>query len=208
MSFRTQAVRSRISVAIIARAPAKFADERLRALPGMHGGMAESLQRSPHMTHAHPISLVRHAALMFFGAVTSSAVLAFGLVIPVPYSSKPATLSSLIDLLEKSKDTRALAYVSEDKLVGSKRWVWGYYSGLASQPEADRLAMSRCESALAVARNRHVNGKLLHDFGSNTCQLHSFSSNGAGGADGQGPGRSRAAPSQPEGTPINELPTR
>lgn len=75
----------------------------------------------------------------------------------------------------KSDATKAIAYTHEDKLTGSKRWVWGYYTGPVSQQEANTIAMSRCENALTDVKTRQVDGRLLFKFGSKTCELHQFS---------------------------------
>jgi hypothetical protein len=95
-------------------------------------------------------------------------------VLPIPNMSKPAPLNSLIDALEKSEETKAVAFVSEDKTFGQKYWVWGHFSGHIPQGEADRVAMSRCLASLANAKNQNAGGKPLYDYGTKTCELYSF----------------------------------
>ena len=54
-----------------------------------------------------------------------NAASAFFFIIPIPNLAKPPQLNALIEALEKSDETKAVAYVSEDKTFGSKYWVWG-----------------------------------------------------------------------------------
>ncbi len=111
------------------------------------------------------------AVCIAFFSETSSAFFFF---IPIPNLAKPAPLSTIIDALEKSEETKAVAYASEDKTFGSKFWVWGHYSGHVLQPEADSIALSRCRAALANAKSQQAGGKPLYDFGSKVCELHNF----------------------------------
>ena len=99
---------------------------------------------------------------------------AFSFIFPIPNLAKPAPLNTLIDALEKSDETKAVAYVSEDKLFGSKYWVWGHFSGHVPQAEADRVAMSRCVASLANAKSQTAGGKSLYDYGAKACELYSF----------------------------------
>ncbi len=117
----------------------------------------------------------RVAATLVAVSFASAGAHAFPFLIPIPMDRKPATLNSLIEALEKSDATKAIAYTHEDKLTGSKRWVWGYYTGPVSQQEANTIAMSRCENALTDVKTRQVDGRLLFKFGSKTCELHQFS---------------------------------
>ena len=99
---------------------------------------------------------------------------AFIFFFPIPNLAKPAQLNTLIDALEKSDETKAVALVSEDKTFGSKYWVWGHYSGHVPQAEADRVAMARCQTALANAKAQTAGGKPLYDYGTKSCELYSF----------------------------------
>ncbi len=95
-------------------------------------------------------------------------------IFPIPNVAKPAALQSLINALEKSEETRAVAYVSEDKTFASKVWTWGKYSGLVSQEEADQRALDMCRSNLAVAKAKTEGGQKLYDFGTKDCELYSY----------------------------------
>ena len=95
-------------------------------------------------------------------------------IFPIPNVAKPAALQSLINALEKSEETRAVAYVSEDKTFASKVWTWGKYSGLVSQEEADQRALDMCRSNLAVAKSKTEGGQKLYDFGTKDCELYTF----------------------------------
>ncbi|MBU6273110.1 MAG: hypothetical protein KGQ67_17540, partial [Betaproteobacteria bacterium] len=77
---------------------------------------------------------------------------AFFFILPIPNISKPPTLQSLIDALEKSSDTKAVAFVSEDKLLARKVWVWGHFAGTATQEEANARAIRACEANLLKAK--------------------------------------------------------
>lgn len=94
--------------------------------------------------------------------------------VPIPNFAKPAPLNKIIDALEKSEETKAVAYVSENKTFGSKYWVWGEFSGHVTQAEADNMALSRCQANLANAKAQTAGGKPLYDFGAKVCELHSF----------------------------------
>jgi hypothetical protein len=98
-------------------------------------------------------------------------------IFPIPNLAKPGPLQITIDALEKSTETRALAFVSEDKAFGSKYWVWGKYSGEVSQEAADRNALDQCESSLRSARYKNEGGVSLYNFGDKKCELHPFTPN-------------------------------
>lgn len=108
------------------------------------------------------------------GLLLSPVAHAFFFILPIPNLAKPAPLNTIIDALEKSDETKAVAYASEDKTFGSKTWVWGHYSGHVTQAEADRIALSRCQSSLANAKAQKAGGKELYDFGTKVCELHNF----------------------------------
>lgn len=100
---------------------------------------------------------------------------AFFFVFPIPNLAKPTALQSLIDALEKSTDTKAVAYVSENKTFGGKMWAWGHHAGVATQEEANSRAMRSCEASLARAKAQYAGGQPLYDFGDKKCELHEFS---------------------------------
>lgn len=85
--------------------------------------------------------------------------------IPLPNTGKPQQLTQLIEALEKSSDTKAVATVSEDKTFGSKYWNWGYVSGEMSQADADRIALASCTINLDQMKSQSAGGKPLYDFG-------------------------------------------
>lgn len=96
---------------------------------------------------------------------------------PIPSFAKPVELQSLIEALEKSEETRAVAFVSEDKSFGAKRWLWGKYVGLVSQEEANRRALEICRLGLATAKEKMEGGQKLYDFGNKDCELYLFTPN-------------------------------
>ncbi|MCX7246801.1 MAG: hypothetical protein NTX31_03860 [Burkholderiales bacterium] len=99
---------------------------------------------------------------------------AFFFFIPIPNFAKPATLDKIIDALEKSTDTKAIAYVSEDKTFGSKQWVWGQTAGKMNQSDANADALKKCEYSLSNAKRQTAGGQPLYDFGNKQCELHKF----------------------------------
>lgn len=99
---------------------------------------------------------------------------AWFIILPIPSFQKPAALNNLIDALEKSDETKALAYVSEDKTFGSKYWVWGHYAGHVVQSEADQRAIRACQQSLEKAKAATAGGKELYDFGTKRCELYEF----------------------------------
>lgn len=116
---------------------------------------------------------IRYAAAIAAITICQSAH-AWFFIIPIPNFAKPPTLSNLIDVLEKSDETKAVAYAREDKTFGTKYWVWGHYAGHVSQSEADSIALNRCQAELEKAKAQSVGGKPLYDFGNRSCELHSF----------------------------------
>lgn len=117
---------------------------------------------------------IAHAAALACLLMISQPSKAFFFIIPIPNLSKPPQLNSLIDALEKSEETKAVAYVSEDKIFGSKQWAWGHFSGHVPQPEANRVAMARCVASLTNAKAQIAGGNSLYNFGTKTCELYSF----------------------------------
>jgi hypothetical protein len=108
-------------------------------------------------------------------ATTISNANAFFFFFPLPNISKPPALQKIIDALEKSTDTKAVAYVSEDKTFGSKQWTWGQISGVMTQEEANSKAMKTCDESFQKLKVQTVGGQPLYNFGSKSCELHKFS---------------------------------
>ena len=112
-----------------------------------------------------------------FGAVLFALAFdaqAFFFIVPIPNLAKPPQLQSLIDALEKSSDTKAVAYVSEDKLFARKVWVWGHFAGQATQEDANDRALRTCEASLARAKGQTAGGQPLYSFGDKRCELYEF----------------------------------
>ena len=113
--------------------------------------------------------------LAFASAVSiSSTAHAWLIFFPLPNLSKPPQLEALIDALEKSEETKAVAYVSEDKVFGRKYWVWGHFSGHVTQADADRFALDRCRGSLIRAKGQGAGGVPMYDFGTKQCELYEF----------------------------------
>jgi hypothetical protein len=104
----------------------------------------------------------------------SNFVFAQFFILPIPNTQEPPQLKQLIDTLEKSSETKAVASVSEDKLFSAKIWTWGYISGEMTQQDADRIAMISCNTSLEQYKTKLVGGKPLYDFGKKKCELHQF----------------------------------
>ncbi len=115
--------------------------------------------------------------LILFG--WSSGSQAWFFIFPIPNLAKPTGLQNIIDALEKSTQTRALAYVSEDKTFGGKYWVWGQYAGYVSQEDANSQALTQCENNLARVKAQTAGGQPVYDFGTKRCELHEFTANNA-----------------------------
>jgi hypothetical protein len=112
-------------------------------------------------------------SIVSFLLVTQSAN-AFFFIIPIPNMAKHPDLQKLIDAYEKSNETKAVAFVSEDKLFGAKQWVWGHKSGVMTQEDANNMAMRACESSLATVKSRMAGGQPVNDFGQKRCELYKF----------------------------------
>jgi hypothetical protein len=115
----------------------------------------------------------------YFGAILIATCLSsnaqfFFFPIPLPNTGTPQQLTQLIEALERSNDTKAVATVSEDKTFGSKYWNWGYVSGEMSQEHADRIALASCTINLDQMKSQSAGGKPLYDFGKKKCELHVF----------------------------------
>ena len=96
-------------------------------------------------------------------------------IFPIPNFRKPPALERLIDTLEQSTETKAIAYVSEDKTFGTKYWLFGHYVGKLSQQEADKIALEKCNTALEKGKLAEIGGVKTYDYGDKKCQLHEFS---------------------------------
>lgn len=94
--------------------------------------------------------------------------------IPIPNLAKPPELQKLIDAYEKSSETKAVAFVSEDKTFGSKQWVWAHKSGVMTPEEANNIALSACEASLKNVKSQLAGGKPIYDFGQKRCELYKF----------------------------------
>ncbi len=112
-------------------------------------------------------------ALVMAFSVTKSAN-AFLIFFPIPNLAKPPALQKIIDALEKSNDTKAVAFISEDKTFGSKQWAWGQASGVMTQDEANAKAMKGCEDGLLKLKQQTAGGQPIYDFGAKKCELHKF----------------------------------
>ncbi len=111
---------------------------------------------------------------IFFVLVTASLLCHAIIIIPIPNLAFPGALGKIRDALEKSSDTKALATVGEEKVFGSRYWVWGNVSGKMTQADADDQAMKKCMAGLQTAKSQTVGGQPLYNFGTNTCELYKF----------------------------------
>lgn len=105
---------------------------------------------------------------------TTNLAHAFFFFFPIPNLAKPPALQNLVNALEKSSETKALAYVSEDKTFGGKMWVWGHFSGVTTQEDANSKALRACEQSLNKASTQLAGGQAIHNFGSKKCELYEF----------------------------------
>jgi hypothetical protein len=96
------------------------------------------------------------------------------LFFPVPKTTKPAPLQKVIDELDKASEVKAVAYVFEDKAVGTKKWVWAHVSGAMPQEEANSTVLSACRDELEKLKQVTVNGQAKYVFGAKQCELHPF----------------------------------
>lgn len=107
----------------------------------------------------------------------TSKAYAWFFIFPLPNLAKPPALEKLIDALEKSSSVKAVAYVSEDKVFGSKHWTWSHHVNGATLQDSERIALSTCEAQLSNLKQQTVGGQPLYNFGSKKCELHKFSTN-------------------------------
>ena len=94
--------------------------------------------------------------------------------VPIPNLAKHPELQKIIDAYEKSSETKAVAFVSEDKTFGSKQWIWGHKSGFMTQDEANSIAMRTCSNELARMKAMLAGGQPIYDFGQKRCELYKF----------------------------------
>ena len=76
--------------------------------------------------------------------------------------------------LTKPNQTKAVAYVSDDKLIGAKAYSWGHAVGVMTQVEANEKALAMCAANLLKAKQQTVGGQPLYDYGSKSCELYKF----------------------------------
>jgi len=76
--------------------------------------------------------------------------------------------------LTKSTQTKALAYAGEDKVFGTKYFVWGRYVGTLSQMDANKIALDQCYNGLIKARAEELGGVKKWSFGDQKCELYAF----------------------------------
>ena len=96
-------------------------------------------------------------------------------IFPIPNLRKPPALERLIETWEQSTETKAIAYVSEDKTFGTKYWLFGHYVGKLSQQETNKIALDKCNAGLEKAKLAEVGGVKTYDYGDKKCELHEFS---------------------------------
>jgi hypothetical protein len=107
--------------------------------------------------------------------LTLSEANAWFFFVPIPNIAKHPELQKIIDAYEKSSETKAVAFVSEDKTFGSKQWIWGHKSGFMTQDEANSIAMRTCSNELARMKAMLAGGQPIYDFGQKRCELYKFS---------------------------------
>ena len=86
----------------------------------------------------------------------------------------PPSFYNQIKTLEDSNQTKAFAYVGEDKTFGSKYYVSGWYLGDLNQKEAIKIALERCNANLEKAKKVTLDGSPRWNFGDKKCELHGF----------------------------------
>jgi hypothetical protein len=107
-------------------------------------------------------------------ALLSHTANAWFFFVPIPNLAKHPELQKIIDAYEKSSETKAVAFVSEDKTFGSKQWIWGHKSGFMTQDEANSIAMRTCSNELARMKAMLAGGQPIYDFGQKRCELYKF----------------------------------
>ncbi len=117
--------------------------------------------------------IVRYALFLLTAAMPISSY-AWFFIFPIPNLAKPPALEKIIQALENSNQTKAIAYVSEDKTFGTKYWVWGHHTNGATQQITEQIALQRCEASLQTAKQQKEGGQPLYDYGQKKCELHAF----------------------------------
>jgi hypothetical protein len=97
----------------------------------------------------------------------------FFFFIPLP-TGIPPSFHTQIKTLEDSNQTKAYAYVGEDKTFGSKYYVSGWYLGDLSQKEAIKIALEKCNANLEKAKQQTLDGSPRWNFGDKKCELYGF----------------------------------
>ncbi len=118
-------------------------------------------------------SLKKQILFVVLIAITQSAN-AWFFFVPIPNLAKHPELQKIIDAYEKSSETKAVAFVAEDKTFGSKQWIWGHKSGFMTQDEANSIAMRTCSNELARMKAMLAGGQPIYDFGQKRCELYKF----------------------------------
>jgi hypothetical protein len=102
---------------------------------------------------------------------SANALLVF---MPYPKPAMPLELQNIIDSLNKSSETKAIAFVFEDMEFGVVRWIWGHKSGLMTQEEANTIAMRSCTEELTKMKAMQTDGQPSYHFGQKRCELYKF----------------------------------
>ena len=132
----------------------------------------ETRKKSIHSINYSNV-IVRYTLLLLSAAMPISSY-AWFFILPIPNFAKPPALEKIIQALENSKETKAIAYVSEDKTFGTKYWVWGHHTNGATQQITEQIALQRCEASLQTAKQQKEGGQPLYDYGQKKCELHAF----------------------------------
>ena len=102
---------------------------------------------------------------------SANALLVF---MPYPKPGMPLELQNIIDAYNKSSETKAIAFVFEDKEFGSVRWIWGHKSGLMTQEEANMIALRSCTEELTKMKAIQTSGQPSYYFGQKRFELYNF----------------------------------
>ncbi len=120
------------------------------------------------------MKIQKKIAILILTLIMNTNAFAFFFFFPIPNFAKPPQLQKIIDALETSDETKAVAFVSENKSFGTKQWIWGNIAGEMTQEEADKQALMVCDKGLQKAKNEKVGGKPLYDFETKQCELYEF----------------------------------
>lgn len=98
-----------------------------------------------------------------------------GCIIPIPLPTQPPpALQAEIRTLTASTQTKAVAIAGEDRVFGTKYFVWGKYVGNLPQMDANKIALDQCYNGLIKARAEELGGVKKWNFGDQKCELYSF----------------------------------